>query len=190
MKHKLPIAIVVVAAAAAITGVVSFKTGVFQTASIAELTQSFTKPLAVLESVEDSSLVNSAPDTAIGSPGSECEPTTAPWFQILSPNGNESYNPGHAITVKWISCNIKPTDSVHVSLIWKDSKNGPGGLVQPASLNDNQEVITLPSEVGDGKEYVSGKAYKIQIVQSANGSPNYNGAIDTSDDYFSIINKK
>lgn len=37
MKHKLPIAIFIVAIATAITGVISFQSGVFQTASIGEL---------------------------------------------------------------------------------------------------------------------------------------------------------
>lgn len=191
MKHALPIAIVVIAAAAAITGVVSFKTGVFQTASVGELIH-FVKSDSITPTTPKTGSVNN-PGTVIlseSAPGSssyECSLTTQPWIRILSPNGNELYTKGHRVTVTWASCNISASDKVHVSLIWKDSKNGSGGLVADATNNDNQEIITLPSNIGTNKFYKAGNLYKVQVVQSVHGSPNYNGAVDTSDNYFSII---
>lgn len=194
MKHKLPIAILVVAAAAAITGAISFRTGVFQTASVGEVIKILNTPmsyetLAIRDSVDGSSVPESvAPDLAIGPNGPECTPSVKPWIRVLAPNGNETYTPGHKITAKWVSCNAG--DKVHVSLIWKDSNNGSGGSQAGPVANDNNETVALPSDVGTDGSYKAGKLYKIQIVQDVNGTPNYNGAVDTSDDYFSITSKK
>ncbi len=188
MKHKLPIAIIVVAAAAAITGVISFQSGVFQTASIAEITKIINKP-AVVEPVGVNDPVSNSSAT-LDSTSIVCSDSTSPRIKIISPNGGETYTPGHKLTVKWETCNMTSTDNVHVSLVWKDSQGGTGGSSNSATVNDGQAVITLPSDVGNGGYYKSGKLYKVQVIQSVNGAPNYTGSVDTSDNLFTIISRK
>ncbi len=190
MKHKLPIAIFVVAIAAAITGVISFRSGLFQTASIGELVRAVKASSVSSDVIIDLTSNDISPDMPIAAPGPQCDSSTKPWIKVLSPNGNETYTPGHKVIVKWVSCNIAPTDYVHVALLWKNSKNGTSGaVVQNATLNDVQETMTLPSDVGNGGSYLGGKLYKVQVVQSNNGNPNYDGAADTSDEAFTILNR-
>ena len=188
MKHKLPITIFVVAIAAAITGIISFQSGSFQAASVGELVRTI-KPHQMSGVVIDFTPSDIAPDMPTSLPSAQCAGTTKPTLKILSPNGNETYTAGHKVTVKWISCNIPSTDKVHVALLWDSSREGvSGGVVQDASVNDNQAVVTLPTDVGNGGFYLKGKLYKVQVVQSNNGTPNYNGASDTSDASFTILN--
>ncbi len=191
MKHTLPIAIIAVAMGAAITGVISFQSGLFQTASIGELADSLTSSkTGFSQPAVDNTPASIVPDMPTPAPGQECNSTTTPWIRVLSPNGGEVYKPGSKITVKWVSCNIAPTEKVHVSLLWKNSaSNEPGGIVAKASPNDVQEVITLPTDVGNGKYYLADNVYKVQVVQSNNDAPNYQGAVDVSDESFTISNK-
>ncbi len=189
MKHKLPIAIFIVAIAATTTGIISFQSGFFQTASIGELVRTI-KPSDMSDIVVDFTPGDVTPDMPTAAPGPECNEATKPWIKVVSPNGNETYTAGHKVTVKWVSCNIDPTEKIHVGLSWEKSKdNISGRTMQEATVNDTQETLALPSNVGNGESFLKGKLYKVEVVQSKDGKPNYDGAMDTSDGMFTILNR-
>jgi hypothetical protein len=92
-----------------------------------------------------------------------CNPTDAPWIQVLSPNGNEVYTAGQQITVTWKSCNILPGTQLDIQILYDDQYQyllrGPN-----VTLNDGQEQIILPNaSTISSNGFSFGSHYKIKV---------------------------
>jgi len=109
-----------------------------------------------------------------------CTATTAPWIQLISPNGGETYTAGQQITVKWTSCNAS---SASVLIGLRSSFNtSVNQEIATAGSSDGQETVTLPLVGGQGGyPLASGNYYKIGV--SLGGNPNL---ADSSDNFFTI----
>jgi peptidoglycan hydrolase-like protein with peptidoglycan-binding domain len=97
---------------------------------------------------------------------------TAPSITVLSPNGGEVYKAGQQITVKWRSCNIKPTTFVKLGL-YVDIGNNYGVVTSTSVLNSGQGIINIPANAKNnnyivmvGDNSVSGKSNPFTIKSS------------------------
>jgi len=113
-------------------------------------------------------------------PGSKGLPclvgSTTPQIRVTSPNGGEVYQAGQTITVKWGTCNIPANANLQImpaDMVSSIDFQANGAV----SLNDGQEVITLPST-----GIISGNRYKIGIWTTS-GNP---VTSDYSDNLFTI----
>jgi len=113
-----------------------------------------------------------------------CLPTTAPWIQVTSPNGGETYTAGQQITVNWTSCNV--TGNIAEINLIPVSGWGPGlGVTFIKDItNDGQEIISLPSVSDFSMNGASfGQYFKIEVVA---GSSSTSIIKDSSDNLFTI----
>lgn len=95
-----------------------------------------------------------------------------PSVTVLSPNGGETFVAGQQITVKWTSKNIPTTDMMNISI-----SNGTVNSPSLATVNDGEEVYTIPANFSPNTDYVL-------FVTTYSGIVNY--AVDNSDNFFTI----
>lgn len=102
----------------------------------------------------------------------------APKATVISPNGGEVYEAGQKVLVKWTSCNWDPSRIVMIAF----SSSLVNGSELATTLNDGEEIITIPSTGGTGNlPLLSGKYYKISVAPGGN-----NLLGDLSDNTFTI----
>lgn len=124
-------------------------------------------------------------------PGQSSCNTDSPSITVLSPNGGEIYTDGQKITLKWITQNIPLSSQAAASLQLYDVNNVPIGnigLMTSDSLNDGQEIITLPTlaymkqvNLPLFQNAVFGQHFKIVVGSGVNGATQ-----DYSDNFFTI----
>lgn len=101
-----------------------------------------------------------------------CNSNSPSTIKVLSPNGNEVYQAGQQITVKWKSCNVTP-NSIGIILIKHNTSltytqsEGQGdyagfSLANYSTADDGSEQITLPSS--SDSNLLSGKHYFIAVT--------------------------
>ncbi|MFA6325245.1 MAG: peptidoglycan-binding domain-containing protein [Candidatus Paceibacterota bacterium] len=114
-----------------------------------------------------------------------CRRSAPPSITVLSPNGGEVYTAGQQITVKWTSCNIPAGNMMPIGLSIYDSSNNQTlgvTLTDNSSLNDGQEVVTLPTlaSLGNLSQYlVFGLHYKISVWDSVTSTVDYSNNLFT-----------
>ena len=128
-------------------------------------------------------------------PVSDCISTTTPSITVLSPNGGEIYNAGQQITVKWKSCNFSPSISaggidirISISAKLPSGENPVWALSQSSggfSMNDGQELITLPIALENGTSLPYGQNFKIYVSRN-DPSAQMPSLGDLSDNLFTI----
>jgi hypothetical protein len=142
------------------------------------------------------------------------EPTPAacsvgtPSVQVLSPNGNELYQAGQQVRVKWNSCNIGESVPVSVSLVSYKSETQWSDALPLTTVTNNYGdagvLVTLPPSVviTDGSPFggpyivfnygnqkvnmPAGKYFKISVVASNTNTGGSIQGTDQSDALFSI----
>jgi len=142
-------------------------------------------------------------------PPRECNRTTQPWIEVVSPNGGEVYQAGQRIEVKWRNCNMQ-SPLVYISLMKQNPRvpyvhGNEGNIIDPwwgmnrdgamlpvndpnlstsgLPTNSGSAIVVLPSD----SNVTSGRNYFITI--SGLDEPTVGGgyhARDWSDDTFTI----
>lgn len=177
------------AAVIAIAGVVYFKTGANQQASVLAL---------------NSKSVSNTTDTALTGAGPITNnPNDPSWIklcrdgkphiQVLSPNGREVYQAGQQISVTWRSCfskrypNGTGDDTARITLLSSQSSASTNVLIPAISEGPHTATVTLPANF---PPYVSGNFYKIKVDYIDNlPTSSTSGQVlasDTSDNTFTI----
>ena len=129
-----------------------------------------------------------------------CTAGTAPWIQVTSPNGGETYQAGSSVTVTWASCNFPTTANISLQLSGV-SGGSNAQFVNTSVPNSGTATITLPTGVVllgpitngtvGGAPIGYGSFFTISLNGTYGGSPSSPTSInvsDNSDANFSIVN--
>jgi hypothetical protein len=93
-----------------------------------------------------------------------CGVNTAPWVQVTSPNGGESYAEGDKITVKWKTCNIPANTTAKLSLLPITVNGTVIPVPTPATFTTNSgSVLFMLPEQANFPQIAYGNYYKFHI---------------------------
>lgn len=122
-----------------------------------------------------------------------CFPGVAPWVQVTTPNGGETFRVGQQITVQWKSCNLPVNAATSIALensqdIYNQKIVSLASATGGSITNSGQAAVVLPSTlffVPNSIGFKYGKYYKIQ-VNVVNASSSTGAVADNSDVLFTI----
>lgn len=111
--------------------------------------------------------------------------STTPAVTVMSPDGNEVFQTGEAVTVNWKTCNITDVKMAIDLLMKSPTSNETFAFpLSAATANDGTQVVTMPT-LATWTRMVYGKNFKVVVRQG--GLPRGAQPVeDQSDNFFTI----